>query len=86
MRTHKNQTAEDMAKEYYETNKFRADSNSYKGFIAGYKQKTAEIQNLIEKLQLTKLEYNQSSGVSAEAVKNYNAEQDRKIGLLKILL
>ena len=55
-------------------------------FEAGYLQKTAEIKDLIEKLELTKMEHSQSSGVNVEAVNNYNAEQDRKINLLKILL
>jgi len=48
--------------------------------------KPAEIKDLIKKLELTKMEHSQSSGVNAEAVNNYNAEQDRKINLLKILL
>ena len=56
------------------------------GFIEGYNQKTTEIKDLIEKLEFTKMEYSQSSGVNVEEVNNYNAEQDRKINLLKILL
>jgi len=56
------------------------------GFVEGYNQKSAEIKDLIEKLELTKMKHSQSSGVNVKAVNNYNAEQDRKINLLKILL
>ena len=55
-------------------------------FKWGYYQKTIEIRDLIEKLEFTKMEYSQSSGVNVEVVNNYNAEQDRKINLLKTLL
>lgn len=90
MRTHKQQTVEELA-EYYAHNYFDMhETNNYKalkqGFTKGYNQKTDEIKDLIEKLKLTKLEHSQSSGVSVEVVDNYNAEQDRKISLLKILL
>lgn len=83
-------TVEELA-EYYAHNYFDMhETNNYKalkqGFTEGYDQKSAEIKDLIEKLELTKLEYSQSSGVNTEAVNNYNAEQDRKINLLKILL
>lgn len=66
-----------MAKEYR-----KATPNSMYGdelgFIAGYKQKTAEIRDLIKKLELARMEDDNFLG--------YNEEQDRKINLLKILL
>lgn len=86
----KNKTVEELA-EYYAHNYFDMhETNNYKalkqGFTKGYLQKTAEIKDLIEKLELTKMEHSQSSGVNVEVVNTYNAEQDRKISLLKILL
>jgi len=86
MRKTVEELAEDYAHNYFDMH----ETNNYKalkqGFTEGYDQKSAEIKDLIEKLELTKMELSPFSGVNAEAVNNYNAEQDRKINLLKILL
>ena len=52
-------------------------------FEAGYLQKTAEIKDLIEKLEMTKMT---PSLINTKVIKLYNEEQDRRINLLKILL
>lgn len=70
-------TVEELAEE------FSTYAMERHGFVEGYNQKSAEIKDLIEKLELTKLE---SSLINPEAIKLYNEEQDRKINLLKILL
>ena len=82
MEKYKNVKLEKMAQEFMKNNQW-GDGDS---FMVGYEAKTSEIEDLMEKLNLTKLEYSQSSGVNIETVKNYNEEQDRKINLLKILL
>ena len=67
---------------YFHNDRYKLED----AFEADYLQKTAKIRDLIEKLELTKMKHSQSSGVNVEVVNNYNAEQDRKINLLKILL
>jgi hypothetical protein len=82
-------TVEELARDFVKlkgVSDFKLVTSYENMFKWGYNQKSAEIKDLIEKLELTKLEHSQSSGINIEAVNNYNTEQDRKINLLKILL